>query len=55
MSIVLQEIPDVPSRNAGCSKKSYFSPAQPRRVKTRRSAGKVADDESTGGVASGLR
>ncbi len=32
-------------------KKSTFSPAQPRRAKTRRSTGKAATDESAGGVA----
>jgi len=40
MSIALQEIPDISSRTAGCSK---------------RPSSKAADDESTGGVASGLR
>ncbi len=30
---------------AGCSKRPEFSPAQPRRAKTRRSAGKAAASE----------
>jgi len=36
---------------AGCSKRPDFSPAQPRRAKTRRSTGKAAANESTGSVA----
>ena len=38
---------------AGCSNRPDFLPAQPRRAKTRRSAGKAAADESTGGIALG--
>jgi len=35
---------------AGCSKRSDFTPAQPRRAKTRLVPSKAADDGSTGGV-----
>ena len=34
-------------------KKAAFSPAQPRRAKTRRSAGKAAGGARTGGIPSG--
>src|SRR5436853_4453704 len=35
------------TRYAGCSKRPRFSPAQPRRAKTRRSAGKAAASEES--------
>jgi len=48
-------IPVAEHDSAGYSKRPDFSPAQPRRAKTRRSASKAAADESTEGVAYGLR
>ena len=35
----------IPKTGSGCSKRPWFSPSQPRRAKTRRSAGKAAVSE----------